>query len=168
MIILLMAFQLAAWQHITVTDPVRASQYDKFVLQGEYLEPPASYRVGDTPKIIVTCANSKIINAYGLVPTMLWSGGVRIEARILGKVTSSSIGVSYSKDPALTGDDTGRPYSLFDIKKVLPKLLEAQSDIPITVRDEIRGPSGRSPRQVLMSFPVADHTDLETRCGIKK
>lgn len=152
------------WNHTKLDDPINAKTQDIFTLVGEYVELPPLNRAGDAPKLIVVCSNGKVVNSYGLVAATLWSGGVKIDTRINEKKRTVSGGVVYTKDPVITEDKTGRPYSTFDLSKILSDVLQAKS-FYMSVTDDIASSRTREARQVLMQFEMVDPEPLVAACG---
>ena len=59
---------------------------DKFIVDGNFIELPASLTRSDTPKLILQCSEGKLIRQYGLVRSILWNGGVKIDMVIDGGI----------------------------------------------------------------------------------
>jgi hypothetical protein len=65
-------------------DPETGKAADKFVLEGVYLEFPAPLTTSDAPTVVLLCSEGRLVRQYGVVRSILWNGGAKIDAVIDG------------------------------------------------------------------------------------
>jgi hypothetical protein len=149
-------------------DPETGKAADKFVLEGVYLEFPAPLTTSDAPTVVLLCSEGRLVRQYGVVRSILWNGGAKIDAVIDGgKKKSSSADVMASRDSAVTGDPARRTFSTFDLHNILPELLHGKS-IRMAVQDDY-GSNYHGPPlpQLLLEFHMPDPAPIVSKCGLK-
>jgi len=157
------------WQHTEVTDPDSGKPAERFVLEGSYIETPQSLTNADVPSLVLICSEGRIVRQYGIVRTILWNGGVRMEYVVDGGRKKSATGeVMASRDPRVTADSAHRTFSTFDLHNILPDLLRGKT-IRIAVQDDYGANYRGSPPQpqVLVEFHIPDPALIVSRCGVK-
>jgi len=155
------------WQRTETKDAGTGAPIHRFVLEGEYLETPKGNTKLDIPTIVLVCAGGKLIRNYGLVRTVLWNGGAKIDMVIDGgKKKTASVDVMATRDRAITDDAAERTFSTFDVAPILSDILHGKKAI-LSVRDDIGSFSSAPVIPLLIELAVPDPTPVFMACGLK-
>jgi len=156
------------WQLSVAKDPDTGKAAEMFVLNGSFLVTPANLSNTDRPSIIVLCSDGHLVRQYGVVRSILWNGGAKIETVTDGgRKKSFSAEVMASRDPLVTQDADRRTFSTFDLRNLLSEMLRGKV-VRMSVQDDF-GPNyrGNPLPQVLMEFRIPDPAAIVAKCGIK-
>lgn len=165
---------MATWQHSQYYDPIAAKTFDKFTVEGEYLQAPRVIGLptenSNVPRLVVVCSGGKVVKQYGIVRSVLWSPYAHIDYRIADKKKTVTGDVMTTKDALFTGDEAKHTYSLFGLKAVLLPLLHAQ-DIVMSLRGpsttSINSTAGPADPMIIMRFEIPSPSKLFAVCNIK-
>lgn len=159
--------QNLAWQHAETKGAATGSVVHRFILEGEYLELPKGNTKLDIPTLVLICSGGKLSRNYGLVRTVLWNGGVKIDMVVDGgKKKTVSADVMATRDRALTDDAAERTFSTFELAPILPDILHGKK-VTMSVRDDYGSSSSAPVTPLLIEFAMPDPAPVIAACGLK-
>ena len=178
------ALKLPDWQHQTIKDPLTETVVERFILEGDYLEPPPGVSpvaaaalgigVNDRPKLVFSCSDGKLLWHYGLMRGYLISiNGSSIEKIDMvvdaHKKKSVSMNVGTNKDPSIPMMPTDRNLFAFELNKFLPDILNGKT-VTLVARPDytnnivVTRPQG----QTLTEFQMPSPAPILSSCGADK